>query len=577
MSDSYSLNKTLAFIGLVAILVLPEINSVHYDPQPQFWAEMTAAWGILGLFLVICLKSNKASIPSIVFPLALFAIYLLIQPYIIKIEFPGLNTVSALEMLLCILLAISINTLKEEYSLKHMVTHLCYALLIGGILQSLIGLIQYLGLVSHFGDMIFYDSAHPTTNIFGHFGQRNHYAHYLSWATFAALYLYLKRKISNLCFYPLILWLGFSLTISASRSVFIYFGLAVIISLIFYLIKPEQVNRRWLKLVILATIALFAFEYLYPKLHLLLTSQHNFSSGLERINSENGTGRRGVEWEKALIVFKEYPIWGYGWNEYARQSVLLYHLFPNTALNDGLFTNCHNLIFQLLAETGAVGTLIVVLGIIICIYRILYKSINCETATLMCMLGTTLVHSMNEYPLWYLYFLAGMVIFLAMDKPVFKIAINPLIGISMLPVGILVYLMVSGSMIFNVLVNYYDTPDNQKSFNERAHYLENLVNYNSVWSYHALYTLDNYINVDNNMTNKLWALKGQMYYIHKFGSFHPYPDTLIKEAMLAWNLGDKAHAEELVNMAVLAFPVYKSTYTDSLKAKKYKPLLALVK
>ncbi len=578
MSENTTFNKSFIFIGLIALLVLPELNNVHYDPQPQFWAEMTVAWAIIGLFSFTLWRNTKIYIPSIALPLCAFALYLILQTFFMTdLDFPGLNYVSSLEMLLCIFLAISINTIRNTYGLRYIVTTICYTLLIGAILQTIIGLIQYTGTTRYFGDMIFYDSSHPTTNIFGHFGQRNHYAHYLSWGTFGLIYLYQQRRLSAKLFYPLMLWLSFSLTISASRSVFIYFALAVIFSALFHIIKRNQDSKRLLCLIAFATIALFAVEYFYPLIHKLFTVHNNFSSGLGRLDSESGTGRRGVEWDKAWLVFKQYPIFGYGWNGYAKQSVLMHPLFPNAALNSGLFTNCHNLILQLLSETGLIGTGIIILGIAYSIYRLLGKSISVESVILLCMIGTTLSHSMNEYPLWYMYFLGGLIAFLSMDKQLAVININKIRVLAILPIAGCAYLMTSGSIIFDTLVDYYDIPDDQPTFNQQAKYLQNIVDHNPMWAYFGIYTLDNYINVDSDSTNKLYPLTTQLYYTHKLNTFHPYPDTMVKEAMLDWDLNKRDAAIAMVKLDLIAFPVYKPSFKDTLKDPKYKELYQLVK
>lgn len=577
MLKNQSLDKLALIAGLTGIFILPQLNNVHYDPQPQFWAEITAAWAMLGMFIIVLYNLKKAAIPSIVIPLFLFAGYLLIQPFLVTVDFPGLSYVTALEMVVCIFFAIAINSYKEKYSLTHLVQIFCYILLIGSILQTLIGFIQYSGNYSHFGDLIFYDSDHPTTNIFGHFGQRNHYAHYLTWGTFALIYLYVQRKLPANIFYTLIVWLSFSITIAASRSVLIYFPAAVIICLVYYFLKRDYYSKRLLFTIAISTFILFAMEYLYPLVHHLFTSHNNISSGLERISADSGTGRRGVEWEKAWLVFRSHPIFGFGWNEYAKESVLLHHLFPKAPPNSGLFTNCHNLILQLMAETGVIGTIIVVLGVVIGIYRTIKADSSVNTIILLCMLSTTLIHSMNEYPLWYMYFLAGFIMFLSIDKPIYTINTNILSGISAAPLLLIIYLMIKGSFIFDKMVDYYDTPDDQKTFISNANYLQNLVDHNILWSYFAIYSLDNYINVDTAYTNALFATAIQLQYTSKFDQFHPYPDTLIKEAMLQWNMGNKEKAKQLVETAVVAFPVYKKSFQDTLKAKKYQELKELSK
>lgn len=577
MSEHSHFNKFFIALGVFALFIIPELNNVHYDPQPQFWAEITLAWVVLGIFTFTVFRFKVLYIPSIVIPLFLFSIYLILQQRFVLIEFPGLSYVTALELLFCIIIAMTVNTIKATLGSRFLVRVICLAILWGGLLQSLIGLIQYLGAPHYFGDLIFYDSAHPTTNIFGHFGQRNHYAHYLSWAVFGLIYLHHQKRISAKLFYPLILWFCFSLTIAASRSVFIYFALGTLISAGFWLYKRNLESRKLFILILISSVFLVSVEYFYPIIHQLFTTKHNFSSGLERLANDNNTGRRGVEWAKAWLTFKSNPIFGAGWNEYAKESVKLFHLFPKTPLNSGLFTNCHNLILQLLAETGLIGTLIVVIGLIVVICRILISARTIENIILLCMAGTTLSHSMNEYPLWYMYFLIGLVVFLSVDKPVAKIPVNKIfkLGIT-IPICGLVYLLVINSIIFDKMVSYYDTPDDKKSFNPQAKYLQNLVDNNPLWSYHAIYTLDNYINADTKLTNQLYPLQTQYDYIKRFCDFHPYPDTLIKEGMLAWNLDKKSLAESLIQTATLAFPVYSDSYKTSLKHNKYRILYKLI-
>lgn len=580
LSYDAEFNKPFLFIGFILLFVFPQLNNVHYDPQPQFWAEMTAAWIAIGIFTFIIIRFDKITIPFSVIPLSLFAIYLTLQPSVMQhIDFIGLNYVAALEMVIGILLAISVNTIRNTYGIKYLVTVLAYALVTGAILQSIIGIIQYTGSAKLFGDMIFYDSSHPTTNIFGHFGQRNHYAHYLTWGTLGLIYLFQQQRINYKMFYPLLVWLCFSLTISASRSVLIYFPLASIISVIAYLTNRNKQTKQLMLLIIIATAALFTIEYMLPIINKLFAAHNSSTSGLSRLSSNGGneTGRRSIEWQKAWIVFKDHPLLGVGWNGFAKQSVLLYPLFPNAELNSGLFTNCHNLILQLLAETGLVGTLIVVIGLIGAVLRQTIKNLNSETIIILCMLGTTLAHSMNEYPLWYVYFLVGLVTFISLDKPLVTLSTKFITLVSIIPLAYLVYLMIRGSMIFDTLVDYYDTPDDQKTYNTQAHYLEKLVNNNALWSYYSLYTLDNYINVDDEMTDDLMSIQQQYYYTNKLATFHPYPDTMLKQAMLDFNLGNESAAESLVKLDVLAFPVYKASFRDSLKDPYYHKLYTLTK
>ena len=188
------------------------------------------------------------------------------------------------------------------------------------------------------------------------------------------------------------------------------------------------------------------------------------------------------------------------------------------------------------------------------------------------MMFTTLDHSMVEYPLWYIYFLGPLVIFFAMDKPLFNLNTNLAAGISIIPLATLVFLLFKSSFIFDSLVNYIDTPSDQKSFTAQARYVQNIVDTNTLWAYPAAYTLDSYINVDTPFTNMTFDIPTQLKYENILADFHPYPDNMITQAKLYWKLGDKQKARDYVRLALVSFPVYKPSYLSALKDKKYKEL-----
>jgi O-antigen ligase len=568
--------KFLITINIFVILILPQLNNVHYDPLPQFWAETTEAWAVISLFLIVTFCSKSISIPKVTIPLLLLAAYIMIQPQLVHISFHGLSYATAMEFFLCTILAISICSIVSTYSLPETVTIFAQALVTGAMLQSAIGFLQYTGHYNILGDFIFYDASHPTTNIFGHFGQRNHYCHYLSWAVFGLIYLYLTNKILKSNFYTILLWLVFSITIASSRSVFIYFALAIIISGIYFGLNRNTISRKLFITIIISSFALFIFEYGYPIIQNIfhIHNSHQIQSGLERLSStaaDNGTGRRIIEWHKAWLTFKANPVFGFGLNEYSHQSVFLQPLFKHTPMNSGLFTNCHNLIFQFLAETGLIGTTILLLGILWSLYGLIKQSCL-ESIIIICMVATTITHSMVEYPLWYFYFLCPFIMFLSIDKPLFNLKPGVLIKFTTLPLLIIIYFIISSSIVYDTMVYYIDTPKIKNTFISQARYLEKIVNNNTLLSFPAMFTLDNYINVNQPNTNALFDLTTQLKYENLFTSSHPYPDNLIKLAMLNWNNGNYTLAKKYANLAIIAFPVYKKTFLNTLKDKRYKQL-----
>jgi O-antigen ligase len=571
-----NIKKFAVFLGILCLFTLPQLNNIHFDPSPTMWAQLTFAWVCIGLFIFIVVSYNSVSIPFITIPLGIFAIYMLIQPLIVPISFVGLNYITALEMLITILLAISANTIITHHGIKQFMRYLCYSLIIGALLQSAIGLIQYNNWFKYFGGMIFYDAAHANSNIFGHFGQRNHYCHFITWAVFGLIYLYQQKIIRSYIFIPLLFWFMFSITIAASRSVFIYLGLANLITLFYLIAKKDKPSTRLFILTIVATLALVLFEYGYPLLQHLLTKQ-NITSGFNRITGSEGSevGRRLVEWQKAIITFKAHPVFGAGLFAYAHNSVFLYQLFSHTPLNSGLFINCHNLILQLLAETGIVGGLIIVIGLIIALVRLIQQATS-EKIILLLMATTTLTHSMLEYPLWYLYFLGPLILFLAVDKPIIYLSRKLVIMLASLPILVLCYIMLSSSITFNRLVDYADTPDNLDKFKTQATQLQDVIATKPLLAYFGIFVLDNYINPDNPFTNQTFTPKAALNYERRFTLFQPYPANLIKLAKLEFNAGNQDYAKQLVKIAVTAYPTYKYSLMQTLHSKKYKVLYNII-
>ena len=573
----------LISLNIAVLLIVPQLNAAHYDPNPQFWAEWIFAVAAITLFVLVVCQTKYLNIPLLVIPLLCFMLFISVQHYWVRESFLGLVYIVSGEMFICVLLTIAISTLIREWGIPKLLSIICLALVVGALLQSAIGFLQYSGLYRFVGDWIFYAVAHPTTNIFGHFGQRNHYCDYLSWAIFSCIYLFQRKRINIYVFYSITLWLIFSITLAASRSVVIYFGLAIFITFMFYVRDKTPTNKKLCYLILIVSIILLLVEFIYPSIDKLFIHQHqHINSGLERLTNDIHAGdiynssRRLIEWHKAWYVFMHHPVLGLGWNTFAQQSVMLQGLFIHVPTNSGLFTNAHNLILQLLAETGLIGTMIIMLGIVYAVY-ILFRQKTIESIIILCVVFTILAHSMVEYPLWYLYFLGPLLMFLSMYQPYVSMARKYVCVIVLLPLMYIGYLMLQAVPIYHTLVAYQDPPNNTLKFIAHAHIVENIMLNNIFWEYSALDTLDNYINIDNNNTNKLFNLERQLAYENQLTNFHPYPENLIKQAMLNWQLGHELIATQQVLLALNAYPVYQHSYLQTLNNARYHKLYNIVK
>ena len=298
-------------------------------------------------------------------------------------------------------------------------------------------------------------------------------------------------------------------------------------------------------------------------------SGNHIESGLERIssNSSDQGGRRLIEWSKAWINFKANPIFGSGWNQFAIVSFDLHNLYPHAEANSGLFVNCHNLILQLLSDTGIIGTTLIIVTIARMLYLIIrsyYTSDNLLCMTILFIVSAIIIHSLNEYPLWYIYFLLPFMLLLGIGDKGIKLQLpHKAYAIILLPIAYVIYQIVINSIIFNNLVDYTDVPDDAKSYAEQANYLKSFES-DPLWAYQSAYTLDNYISIDDKLTEHNFTHKQQLENTRRLFTETPYLDTSIKLAKLEYLYGDKKYAIRLIESSYIYYPTYIDTFDDAL-------------
>ncbi len=122
---------------------------------------------------------------------------------------------------------------------------------------------------------------------------------------------------------------------------------------------------------------------------------------------------RAIIWRNAWEVFRMHPLHGWGWGQIGwglEQASVAGHLHPLPLEN---IDNAHDLLLELLAETGLAGTLpVLALGAgwlwrVFAPWRRGAQGADARRAVLAPLLGCAFLgaHSLVEYPLWYVYFL----------------------------------------------------------------------------------------------------------------------------------------------------------------------------
>ena len=103
-------------------------------------------------------------------------------------------------------------------------------------------------------------------------------------------------------------------------------------------------------------------------------------------------------------MFLGAPLIGAGFGQFAWEHFLS-QAADGAAAVPGVFNHAHNIVMQLLAETGMAGTLIVAAAAVAWIADLRNVKPASEWWWLLALLSVIGIHSMLEYPLWYAYFL----------------------------------------------------------------------------------------------------------------------------------------------------------------------------
>ncbi|HLD08799.1 MAG TPA: Wzy polymerase domain-containing protein, partial [Methylophilaceae bacterium] len=171
-----------------------------------------------------------------------------------------------------------------------------------------------------------------------------------------------------------------------------------------------------------------AFALLQVVVHLpWFASSAPMITAMDRMEHAGGnfSDRMNI-WHAAWIMFKDAPWFGLGWGEFdwgyfERASLLA------VSTVDQRVNHAHNLFMQLLAETGTVGLLLVVMGVATWLLRVLragyhrdrYSSSHSPLPCflLFAVLGVLGIHTMLEYPLWYAHFLGIAALLMGLADP----------------------------------------------------------------------------------------------------------------------------------------------------------------
>ncbi|STZ75409.1 PglL family O-oligosaccharyltransferase [Bergeriella denitrificans] len=406
----------LLWIGFLWINVAPFLSLYRVGPLSSFYLESGSLLGALFLCAAAAYCGLlRVRLPAAAVGFLLLAAFWWLQARVLHLTYPGMSDMVVGTFAVLALTAWACQGWMTRYGQTRVVSVFAGALLIGALLQAVIAFMQFKGWAGAewFKGIL---AAGGKDGINGQLGQRNHLGHYLMWGILAAGWLAGMRKIPAWAGVWLLVLLTAVLGLVNSRTIFTYL-MAVGMLLPFWRWYGGRESARVVRFMLLALILAALFQFgMAPLLDWL--GAGGYQTAAERVAGGGFQGSaRDIEWSKAWQAFQSAPWLGHGWNGFARQSFLLHaetHTFSNNILSV-LFTHSHNIVLQLLAETGLAGTLLAAACLAAALRPMLRRPATPASLLPLALLTVSLCHSMLEYPLWYIYFLTPFAVMLSLS------------------------------------------------------------------------------------------------------------------------------------------------------------------
>lgn len=393
-------------LGLLCIA--PFLSLWRVGPLSSFYLEAGAL--LFALLLVLAaaltgrLKNTVLPRGSVYF--LLLAAYWWAQARIMDLPYAGQSDQAVWTFAVLALGIWAVRGWQRALGQEETVNAFAAVLLLGALLQAAVCWMQFSGWAAEFPGILAYRGQN---NITGQLGQRNHLGHYLMWGVLSAAYLWVQRRLFWFAGAAAVLFLTATLGLVGSRTILLYVVSSGLLLSLWRLRSGRAGNRAFF----IMAFALLSVVAVQIGLNGILAwfGGTQVETALQRVGGSSFSGSaRDLEWTNAWRVFQTAPLWGQGWGSFSLQG------FLNSRFADGfsphgisvLFTHSHNIVLQLLAEMGLVGTLLVFGGAAWVMQPFFRRPFGLPSLLVAALMGVSLCHSLLEYPLWYVYFLAPL-------------------------------------------------------------------------------------------------------------------------------------------------------------------------
>jgi len=309
----------------------------------------------------------------------------------------------SLYLLWAALMVVLGSELRREFGLEKLVPVLAWAVLAGGLLSAVVVALQMTGM-----DFTPYIVPHKAAGYAANFMRIGHLANYLTLALASLLYLAVTARIKTGWSVLLAVLLLFPLALAGQRMGWVY---VVMLAVGGWLAGRKYSDKSWHMLGLVPVF--LAVQLIVP---LLATGgaaaipaipTQGFAEGMQ------GSAIRLELVREAWDIFLAHPWLGAGWGQFGWQDFLLAETYPN---HTGHVGNAHNIVMQLLAETGVAGTLVFMAGLGVWARYVVPATRGAEHWWLYAMFAVLGIYTLFEYTLWYACFLGVAALLLGLAE-----------------------------------------------------------------------------------------------------------------------------------------------------------------
>ncbi len=548
-------HSSLVFAGLMWLL--PFLYYVHAHPMTTFYQE----WGavVLGLCAMPLLVTQRywqqPEIPRIVLlPIGLMLL-VLVQSAFGKVAYFGQALLIALYLLWAALLIMLGHRLREQLGLPVLATALAVCLLLGAELNALIGLLQ------HFHWHTFLDAVvvvKTGSAVYGNMAQANHFADYITLGLISLGLLRMRWQMRGWHVVVLAAPLLFVMTLSGSRSPWLYLLFMTGMSLLW-----QRRDKSYRQLLYYCLLLLLGFAVMNALVQLPWFAAGTTSA--QRL-LEGGTGNsiRLYLWHEAWLIFTQFPLLGAGFGQFAWQHFQLVPVLHSTNIA-GLYNNAHNLVMHLAAEMGLAGLLILLGALALWLLQARSAQRTIYHWWGYGLLAVLAIHSLLEYQLWYAYFLGIAAITLGMlDNTTYRLKLRgvgrlSVAAILLLGVVSMAQLMQGYRNIEGVLAMGPASASDNEFTKRRSEGLLSLYDQPLLHPYAELF-LSSILTVSaNHLADRLEMNERAMHFV-------PISPVVYSEAVLLALSGELAAAQLQMERAIWSYPGAFPQASEQLRA-----------